>query len=291
MEKGYCECHGHIMMDGGEYKVSRSVHRIAPCEGAVRKSLGILKETGTVYFRDGGDRYGVSVLAREIAPEYGIKFVSPVFALSKKGRYGSGLGKTFSDMVEYRRLVRELIENGADHLKLIASGIMTFTRCGELSCDSLDLADIREAVSIASGEGLPVMAHVNGADAIAAASEAGAASIEHGYFMDDRVMDILSEKGTVWVPTLAAVEVFTYRAGYDRRIAGITLENQKKALRMAADKGVLIASGSDSGAYGVPHGNGIIKEMTLLKQAGLSDSEIERGNKRLTELFSGRWER
>ena len=51
-------------------------------------------------------------------------------------------------------------------------------------------------------EGMAVMAHVNGADAVRAAALAGADSAEHGKLYRPGPHHAMKEKGTVWVPTL-----------------------------------------------------------------------------------------
>jgi len=51
---------------------------------------------------------GVSLLAAKLAPEYGIEYRSPAFAIHRKGRYGSMVGKAFETMAEYRALVEEV---------------------------------------------------------------------------------------------------------------------------------------------------------------------------------------
>ena len=70
---GLFECHGHVMMDGADFSSARERHRNGVDRAAVESALAALREAGVVYFRDGGDDWGVSVLARSLAPEYGIE--------------------------------------------------------------------------------------------------------------------------------------------------------------------------------------------------------------------------
>ncbi len=160
------ECHGHIMMDGADYRKALERHRNGADAEAVRAGLRALSEAGVDYFREGGDPLGVSSAAALLAPEYGIEYASPCFAIHRKGRYGAIAGKSYSDLGEYQDLLRQLKQEKADFVKLIVSGIMTFRAYGELSCDSLPPEEIRELIRIAHGEGFPVMVHVNGREAI-----------------------------------------------------------------------------------------------------------------------------
>ena len=56
-------------------------------------------------------------------------------------------------------------------------------------------------------------------------------------------------------------------------------------LKKAESLGVSIACGSDSGAVGVPHGEGTRTELRLLKEAGLSDETIAAGNEKIRRIF------
>ncbi len=277
------ECHGHIMMDGADYRAAKSRHRNGADRDRLREVFSMLSESGVSYFREGGDPLGVCEVARGIAPEYGIEYVSPCFAIHKKGRYGSLAGRPYEDMKDYVRLIEELKRKKADHVKLIVSGIMTFREYGELSCESVEPDEIKELIHIARSEGFPVMVHANGKKTVEACADAQ--SVEHGYLCDMETLDMLASSGTVWVPTLAAVDAFCGREGFGRGTAQLTLERQKEMLLLAEAKGVQIACGSDSGAYGVPHGAGTVKEMELLLSAGLSSETVEKGNRRIMELF------
>ena len=285
---GIYECHGHLMMDGTDFSSARERHRNGVDTASLRAALNELASAGVRYFRDGGDAFGVSALGRDIAPEYGMKVITPVFAIHKKGLYGSIVGKSYDDTASFRQRIRELREEKGDFVKLMLSGIITFRRWGDLSCEGLDPDEIKELVSIAHGEGYRVMVHVNGADTIRSALLSGADSIEHGYFADLEDLELMAEKNVIWVPTLAAAEAFAGRDGFDRSVAEKTVEEQEKSIRQARDLGVLIAAGSDSGAVGVPHGRGILREHELLARCGLTAEETETADKELWNRFSGR---
>ena len=281
------ECHGHIFMDGVDYKAARSLHRNAPDTGAIRAHLAAYRSLGVTYYRDGGDALGVSLQAKALAGEYGIRFVTPGFAIHRAGYYGGIVGRSYTTLGEYRSLVAQAKALGADFIKLMFSGLLDFTKYGKLSCPPLPGAEIRALVQIAHGEGLAVMALVNGADAIHAALEAGTDSIEHGYYMDSAGLALLAETGAVWVPTLAAIAPFGDRPGCRREVVERLLGEQADRLREAAALGVQIASGSDAGAFGVPHGGGLMTELDLLERAlGPSGAGlVESGNRAVARRF------
>ena len=84
----------------------------------IRKHLKAYEELGIVFVRDGGDALGVSERARRLAPEYGIDYRTPVFAIHKNGHYGSIVGKGFDTMKEYHVLLKEAKNKGQILLKL-----------------------------------------------------------------------------------------------------------------------------------------------------------------------------
>ena len=270
------------MMDGADYRAA--FERLAAC--------------GVSYFRDGGDADGVTAEAKLYAqhhPELGIEYVTPVFAIHRKGRYGGIVGRAFEDLGEFRALVSEAAAKGADFIKIMYSGIVTFKEFGELSTPPLDAAEIKELVNIAHGEGFAVMAHCNGKETVMAAVEAGTDSIEHGVFMDSECIAALAESDTIWVPTVAAIVAFDGRAGFDPEVTHRTALAFKASVAEAAKYGasgsgadgklVLIAAGSDCGAFGVPHGTGTLSEYGLLHECGIPAQRIIEAN----ELIRGRF--
>ena len=52
------------------------------------------------------------------------------------------------------------------------------------------------------------------------------------------------------------------------------LDKHAASLLKAHEKGVKIIAGSDAGSYGVAHGNGLLHEMELMEQAGLSPLSV-----------------
>lgn len=280
---GICECHGHILM-----------------RGDLSGNLDMLKNCGVTYFREGGDAEGRSAVVKRFLQEhqeYGLEYVTPVFALHKNGRYGGIVGKAFENSRDFLSLVREAASFGSDFVKIMFSGIVTFEKYGELSCEPLSAAEIKELVSIAHGEGFAVMAHTNGRDAFMAAVEAGTDSIEHGVFIDEECLHALAESESIWVPTIAAIAAFAGRSGsgeearwdvrqgFDADITRRTVESHMAAVRRGHELGAKIAAGADSGAFAVPPGSGTLMEYDLLRECGLSDESITDANEMIRARF------
>lgn len=260
------ECHAHIIMDGVNYRHAIDLHRNGPDDNVIREHLKIYQDRGIIFVRDGGDALGVSARAKELAPEYGIDYRTPVFAIHKEGHYGSIVGKSFSTMPEFYKRVLEAKEQGADFIKIMTTGLLDFNAHGAITGTPLDAAEVKEMVHIAHEEGMAVMSHTNGTYGVQAAVEAGVDSLEHGNYMNEESLAMLSESHTVWVPTLVTVRNLLGDGRYADETLRPIIETAEENVRKAFGLGVKVAPGSDAGAYRVLHGQGIQDEMQAFVQ-------------------------
>ena len=283
------ECHEHIFMDGLDYRAAVRTHKDAPCEPVIRAHLREYQKRGITYIRDGGDKYGASTLARELAGEYQITYRTPVFGIHKNGQYGKIVGYGFSDMKEYHSLVKRAIAEGADFIKIMTTGLMDFDRQGEVTGEPLSGAEVREMVHIAHEEGMAVMSHTNGKRGIMAAVEAGVDSLEHGNFQDEETVKALAQSRTTWVPTAVTVRNLLGDGRFPDDTLRPICECTEHALRLAYRLGASVALGSDGGAYRVLHGQGLVDEYHAFQQilgAGEAlDRWLEAGEKKIQETF------
>ncbi len=279
------DCHMHMVLDGVEWKAAIGRHREAVQEDWVRRVLEEYRRLGFVYLRDGGDRWGVGKKARELAGEYGITYRTPLANLCKAGHYGAFIGKKYRDFGEYRSLVREAREEGADFIKIMISGLMDFDRFGVLTEEPLEGWEIRELVHIAHEEGFAVMAHANGARCVENAALAGVDSVEHGAYLDADALAAMKESGTVWVPTLSTVGNLRGKGRFREADVEKILESGMENVRAFGTMGGLLAVGTDAGAWAVPHGS--LTEYELLGQALGQDADgiLERGIRKIIRKF------
>ena len=253
-----------MVLDGKDWKAAISGHREAPDVPLIRRRLENYQRLGFAYLRDGGDRWGVGAKARELAPEYGIRYRTPVAPLCKTGHYGGFIGRRYDSLREYAAIVSGLREKGADFVKIMISGLMDFDRFGVLTEEGLPSGEIRELIHIAHEEGFAVMAHANGARTVESAAAAGVDSVEHGAYLDEAALHAMAENGTVWVPTLSTIGNLRgkgrFREAAVREILASAMEN----VRIFAGLGGLLAPGTDAGAWAVPHGS--LTEYELLEE-------------------------
>lgn len=255
------ECHAHIIMDGVNYRRAVDMHKNGPDDQIIKAHLKAYQDKGITFVRDGGDALGVSLRAKEIAPEYGIDYRTPVFAIHKEGHYGSIVGKSFATMREFHDRVLEAKKAGADFIKIMTTGIMDFNAHGAVTGTPLDAAEVKEMVHIAHEEGMNVMSHTNGDYGVQAAVEAGVDSLEHGNYMNEDSLAMLAQSHTVWVPTLVTVRNLMGDGRYEDEVLWPIIESAKENVRKAFQLGIKVAPGSDAGAYRVLHGQGIQDEM------------------------------
>ena len=261
------DCHMHMVLDGIYYKDAIAAHRGHVRDDLIRAVLAQYQAAGITYLRDGGDAFGASMRARELAGEYGIEYRVPVFPMCLRGRYGAFIGRPFDTLKDYREMVKEVARQGGDFIKIMISGIMDFDRYGVITSEPLTRAQIREMIDIAHGEGFAVMAHANGAETIRHAVEAGVDSVEHGAYMDEETVALLAASDAVWVPTLSTVGDLIGDGRYPDAVLTAILEGQLQNLALCARLGGRIALGSDAGAYRVYHAQGARDEYDLLRRA------------------------
>ena len=260
-----CDCHIHMVLDGENWKAAIARHKDKVDTDFICKTLASYQNLGFTYLRDGGDRWGVGLKAREMAKEYGITYKTPCAPLCRAGHYGGFIGKKYDSIRIFRELVEENRALGADFLKLMISGLMDFDNFGVLTEPGQDPKEIREVIHIAHEEGFSVMAHANGAQTVIAACQAGVDSIEHGAYLNEEAMRAMLEAGTVWVPTLSTIGNLRGKGRFREKAVEKILESAMENVGSFAAMGGLLAPGTDAGAWAVPHGS--LTEYALLREA------------------------
>lgn len=115
---------------------------------------------------------------------------------------GTGFAKTCDGPMGFVRAIREQMENGVDHIKLNLSGGI-FGPAWDRHWHSFLLdEELEAAFTICRQRGYQIMAHATNPEAVKAALQLGAYTVEHGYIMDDECLALLRERQTWYVPTL-----------------------------------------------------------------------------------------
>lgn len=149
-----------------------------------------------------------------------------------------------------RRAVREQVKFGADWIKFYADR-RYFLKDGALhSWVNFTDEEMKAMVDEAHRLGRRVAAHAMGWEGIDASLRVGVDSIEHGYGLDEGLMDRMIKQGTYWCPTIyVGVYVAEGRAAAGAPIWLAMRDLEAKAFGVATRKGVKIVYGTDAGGY------------------------------------------
>lgn len=177
-----------------------------------------------------------------------------------------------------RRAVRQQIKEGADVIKITATGgVLSNTRAGlEQQFTDDELVAI---VETAHSMGRKVTAHAHGKGGIVAALNAGIDSIEHGTYTDEETVALFKQHEAVLVPTVLAGATVTgwvnepWLPAPSREKAAIIGPMMIETLRRAREGGVTVAFGTDTGVS--KHGDNA-GEFDLMVEAGYSPEEAIR---------------
>jgi imidazolonepropionase-like amidohydrolase len=151
---------------------------------------------------------------------------------------------------EIRKAVREQVKYGADWIKFYADR-RYYMKDGALhSWVNFTDEEMQAFVAEAHRLGHRVAAHAMGRDGIDASLRAGVDSIEHGYGLDEELMDRMIRQGTYWCPTIyVGAYVAEGRAAAGAPIWLTMRDLEAKAFGVALRKGVKIVYGTDAGGY------------------------------------------
>jgi imidazolonepropionase-like amidohydrolase len=189
---------------------------------------------------------------------------------------------------EVREAVRYNVKNGADVIKICATGGV-LSPTDSVGVQQYTEEEMRAVVAAAHMAERRVAAHAHGTAGIKAAVRAGVTSIEHGSILDAEAVALMKQNGTYLVPTLMAGEQVGEMARAGRLPPFIAMKALTIAPRMAAsfkmavDGGVKIALGTDAGVF--PHGkNG--HEFTLMTRGGMTPMQaIQAGTRTAAALL------
>lgn len=282
MIPGLIDAHVHIGMEPEE-SVEEMVSK-SPAELAVDAMVHMrsLLENGVACVRSMGDIHGVDfAMAKAVKAGklQGPDVIPAGLLICMTGGHGWQFGFEADGCDEIRKAVRANIKNGAKCIKLISTGgVLT----QNVSTDStqLSLEELRAGVEEANHAGLRTASHAQGRNGIFNAVKAGISSIEHGFELDDEIVDMMLEKGTYYVPTIAAIKgildngsrIEPWMIDKTRNAA----KNHSRSIKLAIERGVKIALGTDSGTPFNYFGTSARNEYVDLIEHGMEPMEALR---------------
>ncbi len=235
-----------------------------------------LRGMGTRDLIRGGYARGPELLCSGgiVRPVLGEFFITPFPEL---GRY---LNERLTGAENVSAVVRALLERGADVIKVGASeraGLSTT----EPRRQELTEEEIEAAVRAAAAEGKFVAAHAHAEVGAEGAVRAGVRSIEHGTYMNDRTLELMKDKGTYLVPTLAIMSPLSDPQSDSANDIALRIRTWhmqtalREVVRKAHRMGIPIAASTD-GSYGDGGGTARVRiqhDMEELMAIGMSPLE------------------
>jgi imidazolonepropionase-like amidohydrolase len=244
-------------------------------------ALGAHIDAGVTTIRDVGGLHGIDLEMQHLVDDDSVEGPA-VFAAGKliamTGGHACMLGFEVDGEDAVRAAARQNLKDGARLLKIIATGGV-LTKGVRPGAQQLSEHEMRAAVEEAQKVGKTVAAHAQGADGIDAALRAGVNTIEHGFWLSDYALERLCESGRALVPTLAAIRCME-RLGealpesIQEKLKTVATPHED-SIRRAHARGCCVATGTDAGTPGNPHGN-IGVELAALHELGFGPEECWR---------------
>ncbi|BBG00866.1 MULTISPECIES: metal-dependent hydrolase family protein [Pseudonocardia] len=183
---------------------------------------------------------------------------------------------TADGVEECRKIVRLQAREGADFIKVMASGGMS--RGEQPHWPNYSVAELAAIVDEAHDLDLRVAAHALSIEGIRRSLEAGVDSIEHGSYLDQDTASEMARRGTFLVPTMAFND-WCQREGTARGLTAAGVEALRDAhdrtiesFELARRAGVRIVMGTDSSGTLCPFG-AHARELELYVRYGMTTDE------------------
>jgi len=285
---GLIDAHTHMFLEGRELDLDKRAAFLkqSPEEllelatGRLEKIVGI----GVTAMRDCGDKDGVGLALSKLCSSPDRQLMpyidSPGAAIHHRGRYGSFMAEPLENFATAAECVAARVRVGADRIKLIPTGIISFKQGAVTTAPQMTTEEITAIVAAAKSHNRQTIAHGSGDDGLERAIEGGVDSIEHGFFLRDDQLAKMRDRQIAWAPTFSPVQKqvdHADRLGWDALVVANlrkVLDRHAVTLVKAHAMGVPVIAGSDAGSCGVAHGLGFLEELELMERAGLTPAVI-----------------
>ena len=278
---GLIDCHVHLSMSGKtdqKVRLSQLLNEFEQNGPLIGERMERCLGQGIMAVRDGGDVGGHALKFIRQNEHARLRAKCSGKGWRAPGRYGKIIGRT----PEKGSTLAESIKadcGSVDHVKIINSGINSLSEFGRETSPQFGRDELGAAVRQAKSLGRKVMVHANGRLPVEFALDAGCDSIEHGFFMGEENLKKMADRQVFWVPTAFTMKALAAHMPAGAEQSGTALrmlENQLEQMSRARELGVLIASGTDAGSFGVRHGLALAEELKLMVEAGFSLEETVR---------------
>ena len=278
---GLINCHVHLCHDGSPDLFAQA-RADSPTTAALRGflNLQLTLQSGVTTVRDCGAAGNVAIeLSRAV--ESGLVSGPRVLAagrvITMTGGHGYFIGREADGADAVRAATRAEIKEGAHFIKAMATGGVLTPGVAPTQT-ALQPDELESVAREAHNSGRRAACHAIGNAGIKNAVRAGIDSIEHAYYLDDEVLELMLDRGTYIVPTfLAGHQIISngLAGRVPRWITEKTLpiaEQHRASFAAAVRSGLKIAAGTDAGTPFNPHGD-LAAELKLMVDYGLRPAD------------------
>jgi imidazolonepropionase-like amidohydrolase len=275
---GLINCHVHLTADGAPDLFAQAAGDTVPLATLrAAQSAWITLQSGVTTVRDCGAADDVVVelakaINRGLVPGPRVQAAGRVITMT--GGHGHFIGREADGPDEVRKATRAEIKAGAGVIKVMATGGVLTPGVSPTQTALLP-EELAVVAQEAHNSGRRVTTHAIGRAGIHNALISGIDSIEHGFYLDDELLDLAVDQGTFLVPTILAVDGIV-RNGLAQGIPGWVVDKaereaakQRESFAAAVSSGMRIAAGTDAGTPFNGHGE-LARELALMVQHGLS---------------------
>ena len=291
---GLINCHTHICLDSSPDIESALVHRsitgnvlIAArnAEAALRAGITTIRDLGGYQHIDLGIKKAI-----EDCIIQGPRMLASGKVLCITGGHCHFMGREADGADEVRKGVREQLKAGADVIKVMATGGV-ITQGVEPGALQFTYEELCVPVKEAKNAGKLTASHAQGTTGIKNSIRAGFNSIEHGFYLDTEAIDMMLERKTFFVPTLASLH-HIIKEGSKSGIPAFIIDKAKRArdaqlesFLRAREAGVRIAAGNDGGTP-FNQSDNLVSELERMVEAGMKPAEaLATAHKTAAELL------
>jgi imidazolonepropionase-like amidohydrolase len=278
---GLIDTHVHITATGAP-DLAHQMLSESPSISALKaaNNLANTLKAGFTTVRDLGGRNYVNLQVRDAIEEGlipGSRVLSSGHVICITGGHGHFMGLESDGPYGVKYSVRKELKAGADLIKFISTGGV-LTKGVDPMRYQFDFEEIQAGIIEAHKAGKKTSTHAQGTQGIAFAVKAGIDSVEHGYFLNEKIVEEMLKNDTFLVLTITSLTniIDTGCKGgipiwaVDK--AKAVMEFAQKSHAMARKAGVKIAMGTDSGTPYNYHGANA-DELVKMVESGFTPME------------------
>ncbi|MEO6207618.1 MAG: amidohydrolase family protein [Candidatus Limnocylindrales bacterium] len=277
---GLIDAHAHYTFDPTEGSIAVIARRSdAQIVLAAAGHAALALRAGVTSARGAGSIRNLEIVLRDaIAAGHvpGPRIVAAGTAVGITGGHGSQFGLEADGRDALVTATRQVIRDGADVVKVVASEAAMLTTTGLApgrmvhGAPELTEDELRAVVETAADLRVRVMSHAQDSESVRRSAAAGVRSVEHAWLADEHAMEAVAASDAWLVPTLVVTDV-------NRTLPGLTpiqrerqdlIERCHRASTEAAIRfGIPLATGTDTGEVGVT-ADLVWREIVLLHEHG-----------------------